>query len=79
MDETPNDSGALPVNAPGEIDAVAEEAVDDGLHAESRWGESGLRRLSGDELRAQVRRPAVWGLLVLIVVVIAVQVWLLFL
>ncbi|MEZ4506378.1 MAG: hypothetical protein R2848_11210 [Thermomicrobiales bacterium] len=28
---------------------------------------------------AQIRRPAVWGLLVLIAIVLAVQIWLLYL
>jgi hypothetical protein len=76
MDETPNDSGALPANAPA---APVDEAQGDGDAPASRWGETGIRRLSADELRQQIRRPAVWGLLLLIVVVIAVQVWLLFL
>ncbi|HET9659247.1 MAG TPA: hypothetical protein VFP05_02885 [Thermomicrobiales bacterium] len=79
MDETPNDSGVLPASAPVELDEMAPEVVDEGRVAGSRWGETGIRRLSSDELRAQIRRPAVWGLLVLIAVVIAVQVWLLFL
>lgn len=79
MDGTPNDSGVLPASAPVETDGFVPEVAGEGRVAESRWGESGIRRLSGDELREQIRRPAVWGLLVLIVVVIAVQVWLLFL
>lgn len=32
-----------------------------------------------DQLAEQIRRPAVWGLLLLIAVVLAVQVWLLYL
>lgn len=73
MDETPNDSGESPANVPAEPDTV------DGETTGSRWGETGIRRMSADEVKAQVRRPAVWGLLVLMAVVIAVQVWLLFL
>ena len=76
MDETPNDSGALPANAPA---ATVDAASEEGESPASRWGESGIRRLNAEEFRQQIRRPAVWGLLLLIVVVIAVQVWLLFL
>jgi len=76
MDETPNDSGALPTNVPA---ATVDEAHGGGDSPASRWGETGIRRLSAEELRQQIRRPAVWGLLLLIVVVIAIQVWLLFL
>jgi hypothetical protein len=76
MDETPNDSGALPANAPV---ATVDPAPGDRESPASRWGETGIRRLSAEELRQQIRRPAVWGLVLLIVVVIAVQVWLLFL
>lgn len=78
MDETPNDSGALPTSAPVAI-APLETAAQEDESTTARWGESGIRRLSAEELRQQVRRPAVWGLLLLIVVVIVVQVWLLFL
>lgn len=78
MDETPSDSGALATSAlaatTGGSRAASSSEAD-----ESRWGETGIRRLNSSELWAQFRRPAVWGLLLLIAVVIAVQVWLLFL
>jgi hypothetical protein len=79
MEETRNDSGASLDSAPAETVPVMPVVVDESYVAKPRWGESGIRRLSGDELRVQIRRPAIWGLLVLMVVVIAVQVWLLFL
>ena len=78
MDETPNDSGALLNSAPIPAEPVDVPDSSD-VPPASRWGETGIRRLSSEELRQEVRRPAVWGLLLLIAVVILVQVWLLFL
>lgn len=42
-------------------------------------GESNANPLSLERIGAQIRRPAVWSLLLLIAVVLAVQIWLLFL
>ena len=88
MHETPNDSGESPVDSLNErgrrepflvYHPLTPAAAEPPRPAESRWGETGIHRLSGAQLRAELRRPAVWGLLLLIVVVLAVQIWLLFL
>jgi hypothetical protein len=42
-------------------------------------GESPAKTPVAEQIRVQIRRPAVWGLLVLIAVVLALQVWLLYL
>jgi hypothetical protein len=42
-------------------------------------GASPVRARLADRVREQLRRPAVWSLIVLIVIVLAVQIWLLFL
>ncbi len=39
----------------------------------------GFHAPAAQEFRAQLRRPAVWGLALLIVVALAIQIWLLFL
>jgi hypothetical protein len=64
MDATPNDSGASHVEVEGATD----------LNEPS----SGLRLPSSDQVRAEIRRPAVWGLLLLIAAVLVLQLWLLF-
>lgn len=42
-------------------------------------GASPARAPISERIDRQIRRPAVWGLLLLIVVVLAVQIWLLYL
>jgi hypothetical protein len=42
-------------------------------------GESPTSAPLADRVRDQLRRPAVWSLIALIVVVLALQIWLLFL
>ncbi len=78
MEETPNDSGASRTNAPLATAPIVSDVAGDEPES-SGWGETGIRRLSREELRQQISRPAVWGLLLLIVIVISVQIWLLFL
>jgi hypothetical protein len=78
MEETPNDSGASLNSAPLPAEPV-DLPIPDEVSPASRWGETGIRRMSSEELRQEVRRPAVWGLLLLVAVVILFQVWLLFL
>lgn len=74
MDETPSDSGAPPTELlPGatmeSIEAVRPRDTDHG----------GFHAPAAQEFRAQLRRPVVWGLALLIVVALAIQIWLLFL
>ncbi len=74
MDEAPNDSGGPPTElVPGptieSTEAVQPDDRDPG----------GFRVPTAEDLRTQLRRPAVWGLLLLIMVALAIQLWLLFL
>lgn len=72
MDEPSNDSGVLPTEA--------EESVEsDPLAMDFDADTSGNVSRRNWDIRSQLGRPAIWGLLVLIVVVLAVQIWLLFL
>ncbi len=75
MDETPSASGAQPGDSTGdEINlAIAHESES---NRETGPVSSAARRI---DIQAEIRRPAVWGLALLIVVVLAVQIWLLFL
>lgn len=83
MDETPNDSGASNANPSEDVAVldpaipVADDAVQPAVTRENRSMAAGLP--GRDELRKQLRRPGVWGLLLLIAVVLIVQIWLLFL
>ena len=75
MDETPNDSGDSPV------DPVSNQEIVLATTAPSEPNEAvgSPASTSRSELLAeQIRRPAVWGLLVLIAVVLVVQIWLLY-
>ena len=73
MDETPSDSGDSPVdeNGPVEPPQPIEFVEASPVIPEASW-----RSIDWAE---QIRRPAIWGLLLLIAVVLAVQVWLLYL
>ncbi len=76
MDETPNDSGelpdsALPVDEPVEQESIAGEAKASVVPPAIT-----PRAFS---ISAELRRPAIWGLLVLMAVVLVAQVWLLYL
>ncbi len=73
MDETPSDSGELPDSAE---DAVIHEDETGSAPAPMMAPVAPSRTIEPGE---QLRRPAVWGLLVLIAVVLALQVWLLYL
>ena len=82
MDQTPNDSGASNAS-PVEDVAVIDQAVfvvDDAVEPVATPEDSSMMPVlpGRDELRRQIRRPAVWGLLLLIAVVLIVQIWLLF-
>ena len=75
MDETPNDSGDSPV------DPVSNQEIVLAITASSEPNApvSSPASTSRSELLVeQIRRPAVWGLLVLIAVVLVVQIWLLY-
>ncbi len=75
MDETPNDSGDSPASPVSTQEPVPASA------ASSELNDPIVSRTSislSDRFGEQIRRPAVWGLLVLIVVVLGVQIWLLF-
>lgn len=77
MDETPNDSGASASDLETASSmAVESETIEPMPSAPSAGG---FHLPSGEELGELVRRPAVWGLLLLIAVVLIVQIWLLFL
>lgn len=76
MDETPNDFGellnsALPIDEPVELEPIAGEAK-----AVVNPPATSERAFS---ISAELRRPAILGLLVLMAVVLVAQVWLLFL
>ena len=78
MGETPNDSGDSPVSDQLEDSVMDEPAgasppIVDGV--ESTPGNS-WRNV---DWRNQIRRPAVWGLLLLIGAVLLAQIWLLYL
>jgi len=74
MDETPSDSGA---RATERLPGGAVESAEAVRPGEGAAG--GFRLPPTLEWRAQLRRPAVWGLALLIVVALAIQIWLLFL
>ena len=42
-------------------------------------GESPAKPSIFDQIELQIRRPAVWGLMLLIAIVLALQIWLLYL
>lgn len=78
MGETPNDSGDSPAS-----DQVDDSAADEPTGAPLP-NEAEVEAVPGISWRnvdwkMQVRRPAVWGLLLLIGVVLLAQVWLLYL
>lgn len=79
MGETPNDSGELPTDrsAPATMEPTEAEQTE---HQPLKSEVSADPRAPAErDLHAQFRRPAVWGLLVLIIVTLALQIWLLFL
>lgn len=73
MAESASDSGSLPVDR---RDLAELEDVKESPNRMSDVAEGAGRSV---DWSAQIRRPAVWGLLVLIAIVLAVQIWLLYL
>jgi hypothetical protein len=82
MDETPNDSGASHASPTEDVSVIDEviPAAHDAVQptATPENGSMAPAPPRSEELRRQIRRPAVWGLLVMIAVVLIVQIWLLF-
>lgn len=75
MDDTPNDSGELPDNAIPIIEPSSQEDPSGVVQASVVSQSTPPRAVA---MGAFVRRPAIWGLLVLIAAVLVAQVWLLF-
>ncbi len=76
MDETPSDSGELPDNSTANDELTARETESGEVKASVVPPPTVPRAVS---IGAQIRRPAIWGLLVLIAAVLVAQVWLLYL
>lgn len=79
MGETPSDSGGSPVSAPARQNGAPIEPHEPVDVASSNHAGADFRKPAASELLAQLRRPGWWGLLVLILVTLAIQIWLLFL
>ncbi|MGC4047608.1 MAG: hypothetical protein QM758_27760 [Armatimonas sp.] len=77
MDETPNDSGAS-ANSPSD-EAPAEQHIEPVELAPVAASTAVVHAPMSHKVGEIIRRPSVWGLLLLIAVVLVVQVWLLFL
>jgi hypothetical protein len=77
MGETPNDSGDSPASV--EVDEPVTEDPVLVAPVEAEVVSEPANSWRSVDWKEQIRRPAVWGLLLLIGVVLLAQIWLLFL